>query len=210
MNRSEIYEVTTDQDGNWYELRKRELHFKRAPTWDEYDEGGFVMGRMRGSVPFWIGDFINKGEETFGERASQATRHFGEREYQTVANYASVCRRVPARLGRKKHRRDELSFSSHEVVAKLDHEDQAYWLERAVKESLTSAELRALINADDDEEESVVKPYFEVLDDIIIELTELKSASPAELRIHIDQALKALYEGRAEVSKLHRRDKIPA
>lgn len=210
MAKSEIYEITTDQDGNWYELRKRELYWKRAPTWDEYDEGGFVMGRMRGSVPFWIGDFVNQGEETFGERASQAYVHFGEREYQTVANYASVCRRVPARLGRKKHRRDELSYTTHEVVAKLDHADQAYWLERAVKEGLSSTELRALINADDDEDTIASKSIHEYLDDIIIELTELKTASPAELRIHIDLALKALYDGRAEISKLHRRDKIPA
>ncbi len=35
--KSEIYEVTTDDDGNWYELRKRELHIKRVPKWDEYD-----------------------------------------------------------------------------------------------------------------------------------------------------------------------------
>lgn len=210
MQRSEIYEVTTDQDGNWYELRKRELHFKRAPTWDEYDEGGFVMGRMRGSVPFWIGDFINKGEEAFGERASQATRHFGEREYQTVANYASVCRRVPARLGRKKHRRDELSFSSHEVVAKLDHDQQAYWLDLAVKDGLSSGELRKLIKADEEGDDTIGKSIYESLDDIIIDLTELKIASPAELRIHIDLALKALYDGRAEISKLHKRDKIPA
>jgi len=205
MNKSEIYEITTDQEGNWYELRKRELYFQRAPTWNEYDEGGFVMARMRGSVPFWIGDYVNGGEDTFGERASQAMIHFGEREYQTIANYASVCRRVPARLGRKKHRRDELSYSSHEAVAKLDHDEQAYWLERAVKEGLSSTELRRLINEKDVDPLTGKSVY-----EIILDLNELKVAAPAELRIHIDLALKALYDGRAEISKIHQRDKIPA
>lgn len=205
--RSEVYEVTTDDDGNWYELRKRELYVRRSPSWDEYDEVGFSLGGMRGSVPFWIGDYINRGEDTFSARYSQALTHFGQIDYYTVANYASVCRRVPARIGRKSHRRDELSFSHHDAVAAQTHKKQAYWLERAVKENLSSKELRALINP---HPESEGKSMFEYLDDIILGLTELKAMSPAELRIHIDAALKELYDGRAEISKIHSKSKVPA
>ncbi len=205
--KSEIYEVTTDDEGNWYELRKREMHVKRVPKWDEYDGDGFVLGRMKGSLPFWIGDFINLGEDTFSERYSQALTHFGEMDYFTMANYASVCRRVPAWLNRKRHRRDELSFSHHDAVASQTHKKQVYWLQRAIDENLRSKELRSLINPKPD---SAAKSIYETLDDIISSLTELKSMSPAELRIHIDAALKELHDGRAEISKIHSKGKVTA
>ncbi len=205
--KSEIYEVTTDDDGNWYELRKREFYVRRSPSWNEYDKTGFSLGSMKGSVPFWIGDYINRGEDTFSERYSQALTHFGQIDYYTVANYASVCRRVPAKIDRKRHRRDELSFSHHDAVAAQTHKKQAYWLQRAVDEELSSKELRALINPNPEGE---TKSIHEALDDIIIDLTELKAMSPAELRIHIDAALKELYDGRAEISKIHSKSKVPA
>lgn len=204
---SEIYEVTTDDDGNWYELRKRELYVRRSPSWNEYDTAGYAIGSTRDSLPFWIGDYINSGEDTFSERYSQALSHFGQLDYYTVANYASVCRRVPARLGQKRHRRDELSFSHHDAIAAQTHEKQAYWLERAVKEGISSKDLRALINP---HPEGEGKSMFEYLDDIILDLTELKAMSPAELRIHIDVALKELYDGRAEISKIHSKSTVPA
>jgi hypothetical protein len=205
--KSEVYEVTTDDAGNWYELRKRELYVRRSPSWNEYDTAGYALGSARGSIPFWIGDYINQGEDAFSERYSQALTHFGQIDYYTVANYASVCRRVPARIDRKRHRRDELSFSHHDAVAAQTHKKQAFWLERAIKEKLSSKELRALINP---HPEGEGKSVHEALDDIILDLTELKAMSPAELRIHIDAALKELYDGRAEISKIHSKSKVPA
>lgn len=204
--RSEIYEVIT-KDGEWYELRKRELHVRRTPNWEEFDVSGFVLGRMSGSIPFWIGDYVERGEELFSEKFSQALIHFGDRNYQTIANYASVCRRVPARYRNKPHRRDELSFSHHDAVAALTHAKQSYWLQRAVDEEISSKDLRALVNP---KTEGDTKSVYEALDDFILGLIELKTISPAELRIHIDEAIEALRTGRAEISKIHSRAKIEA
>ena len=92
-------------------------------------------------------------------------------------------------------------------MASQTHKQQTYWLQRAIDEDLRSKELRALINPKPESEE---KSVYETLDDIISSLTELKSMSPAELRIHIDAALKELYDGRAEISKIHSKGKVTA
>lgn len=193
VEKQEVLQVETDEKGDWYELKKRELYVVRPPTWGEYDIGGATFAEMRDSVPFWIGDYINIGEEMFGEMYTQALVHFGEYEYQTVANYASVMRRVPARVGKEQHRRKELSFAHHDAVAKLEIDEQRYWLQRAVDEKLTSRELRELINPEEDAEP---RSFWQELDDLILDLHELKTIAPPFVVPYLQTALDALYDGK--------------
>lgn len=57
-------------------------------------------------------------------------------------NIASVCRRVA-----KSRRREELPFSIHAEVSKLDPDDQVLWLDRCLENGWTRSELRDQIRA---------------------------------------------------------------
>lgn len=129
----------------WVEFRPMGLEVLRAPEWNEYDATAEVLGHAfqvsRQRMPWWVGDFMVVGEDTFGERYSQAVEAFGEYKYGSVANYASVCRRVP--LAR---RAEGLSFTAHSHVAKLSAQDQTRWLQKALANGWTSDELFEAIN----------------------------------------------------------------
>lgn len=187
------------ENGDWYRLKPRELRLKRTPTWDEYGDLGYTLAEMRGNSPFWIGDFVNHGEEIFGEKYAQVLSVFGEYEYQTVANYASVMRRVPAERLSKPHRKDELYFGHHDAVAKLELKEQGYWLQRAVDEQLSIQDLRDLINPGEaiEREES----FREDLNKLILKLQELIGGAPTEARPFLQVALDAMYDGLGEIKK---------
>jgi hypothetical protein len=89
--------------------------------------------------PWLVGDTLNYGEDMYGEDFAQVFA--GGLSDQTVQNYRSVCRRVP----REVRRVDALSFSHHEIVAKMEPEEQAYWLNLAAEEGYTREELRASV-----------------------------------------------------------------
>ena len=110
-----------------------------AMTFEEWAHVGHTFGRMGRALGFWIGDWVLAGEERFGEMAAQAFDELGLR-YQTIANYASVARRLPCTV-----RHNELSFAHHAEVAYLPPPQQEKWLTRAVSEGLTQPQLRAAI-----------------------------------------------------------------
>ncbi len=87
--------------------------------------------------PWLVGDTLNYGEDMYGEQFAQVLE-LGLSD-QTIQNYRSVCRRVP----REVRRLDALSFSHHEIVGKMEPEEQAYWLNLAAEEGYTRAEFRA-------------------------------------------------------------------
>jgi len=176
-------------DGEWYELKPREFRVTKTPTFEQYDSAAHTLAKMRDNGPFWIGDFVNFGEDTFGEMYSQVLRHFGEYEYQTVANYSSVMRRVPARVGARPHRKEELSFAHHDSVAKLPHTEQSYWLERALAEGLTSRQLRDLINPPEQGEE---RSFGAELESLILRIQEIMAIAPAEAKPYLKNAMDIL------------------
>lgn len=93
--------------------------------------------RLRGAAMWWIGDGLNWGEERFGEQYAQVM-DATDYEYSTLANAASVARRVAPQV-----RRVELSWSHHaEIAACKDADEQARWLTLAIEGSWTSKELR--------------------------------------------------------------------
>ena len=77
-------------------------------TWDGIGAG---LAELEKAQHFWIGDWVNAGEQRWGETYAQSmdeTRF----AYSTISTDAWVCRNVP--LCR---RRPELSFGAHAVVA---------------------------------------------------------------------------------------------
>lgn len=121
-------------------------------TFENWQRLGRLLGHFRRGSDWWIGDWLNFGQEVFGEESAQAVEatraeRFSEAERitglapQTLLNISSVCNRVA-----RSRRRTELSFSTHAAVAALEPDEQKEWLSRAVQEEWTVADLRAAIH----------------------------------------------------------------
>jgi N6-adenosine-specific RNA methylase IME4 len=101
-----------------------------------WQDTGRLLGRIGRACQWWIGDWLNYGERRYGEKYSQGVEATGL-EYQTLANFAWVARRVePSR------RREDLSWGHHAEIAALEPGEQDRLLEQAVAEELSVRELR--------------------------------------------------------------------
>lgn len=109
-------------------------------SFEEWQNCGAWIKRTNGSVQFWLGDWINYGEKTYGEKYAQAI-DVTEMEYQSLRDVAYVARNVD--LSR---RRDNLSFDHHREIASLEPELQEKLLDMAEKEDIKSKEFRKLKN----------------------------------------------------------------
>jgi len=104
---------------------------KIAPFW----------GRLQDRTSFMLGDWLNFGEQMYGEMYSQAIDETGLRQ-ETLRKAAWVAQKVEF-----VRRRTKLSFEHHAEVASLVAEEQTKWLEIAETERLSKRELRASIKA---------------------------------------------------------------
>lgn len=123
---------------------------EHLPTGLVLDEGlsftqwsaiGGALGTMERGLPWWIGDWVNYGERTYGEKYAQAIQETG-REPQTLMNYAWVASRFEI-----SRRRENLSWSHHEAVAGiedvaererlLDEAERHQWSRMALREAVS-------------------------------------------------------------------------
>jgi hypothetical protein len=111
--------------------------------WRVFEVAACQVNSLARLTPFLVGDLCIAAESLLGERASQLEALFPDYAPQTLANYCSVCMRVPP-----ERRRSELSYRHHEAVASLPPEQQRNWLDRAVPSGWTVAQLREAIQAD--------------------------------------------------------------
>lgn len=137
-----------------FTLHKNGITPNGDPTFDQWQEVGKFIQKAGGAVHFWIGDWLNYGEQKFGEMYAQAMEATGF-DYQTLADDKYVASKVP--LSR---RRENLSFSSHREVASLSPEKQEELLEKASTEGLRSKDIRAL--AKGEQPEKLTKPKYSV------------------------------------------------
>lgn len=131
-----------------------------APTALSFDDGpvdyetwqtiGRAIGFVENATRWWVADWMNLGEQMFGEEAAQAADDLESRfdiakritglEGSTLNNMRSIANRVPA-----ENRREELPFHVHAVVMALEPEEQQVWLERAVDAHWSRSEFREAI-----------------------------------------------------------------
>jgi len=97
-----------------------------------------------------IGDALSYGEKVYGETYAQASLATGLAP-QTLANYNSVCSRIP-----RSQRRPKLAFSTHAEVAYLEPKERATWLKRAVDNGWKRSDLRAARKEDREQEEVII------------------------------------------------------
>jgi hypothetical protein len=116
---------------------------------EQWVSAGAALFKIEGAVQFWLGDWWAFGEHRYGNRA-QAIRdgELGDYSFQTLANYAWVARAV-----KTSHRRGTLSFKHHEMVVGLPAKQQRHWLDRAEREQLSAAAMKALIDQEQEQED---------------------------------------------------------
>ncbi|GEM_PF-7054609 len=113
--------------------------FNDTMTIDEWASFGEALERQDRNLRWIIGDWMLYGSDHYGARAAVIADALNLAS-GTVANAASVCRRVPL-----ERRRQDLSFGHHENVAHLDPDDQMRLLEVAAREGLSVSVLRQVI-----------------------------------------------------------------
>lgn len=121
------------------ELTSTGLIFHGKVPFDEWEKVGESLRVMDGAVKFWIGDWLNYGEATYGEKYAQAVEATGY-NYQTLRTVAWVSRSIE--LSR---RRDKVPFELHAEVAALRPADQERWLAKCESEQLKRRDLRSAI-----------------------------------------------------------------
>ena len=124
----------------WFKLDLTGLDVTRVPTWDEWLATGTQLAALHQSLPMVIGDFINAGEDTFGEKYEQVLDLFGQYDYNTVANYASVTRNVP-----KERRLSGLTYSHIKALTACTPEEQIAFQKQALAENMSSGDFWRLV-----------------------------------------------------------------
>jgi hypothetical protein len=94
------------------------------------------MERYGNAYRFCIGDALTFGRRVYGEMYSQAEDETGM-DYGRLSNYRYVAERVPLSL-----RNENLSWSHHYAVARLNPIEQAKWLRDAAEGVWTVSLLR--------------------------------------------------------------------
>ncbi len=102
----------------------------------EWIEAGRYLGALGRGHQWWIGDWIRFGTKQWGEKYAEAARLTGY-DRGSLRNLAWVASQFdPSR------RRDKLTWTHHLEVAPLKPDEQDQWLDRAIKEKLSAADLR--------------------------------------------------------------------
>lgn len=117
-------------------LSKAGLQILGEVDFEDWLQIGNKLKQIEGAVMWWLGDWLNYGEATYGEKYSQALEAT-EYEYQTLADASYVSSAVHF-----SRRLENLSFWFHREVASLEPQDQDRFLDLAESQNLTIRELR--------------------------------------------------------------------
>ena len=118
------------------EVTKTQLTINEGTSIEDWLSIGELLKSIKGSVQFWLGDWLRYGERHYGEMYSQALDTTAY-EYGTLKDAKWVAEKVEKSL-----RKDNLSFNHHKEVAKLQPQEQEHWLEKAESEGLSVRSLR--------------------------------------------------------------------
>jgi hypothetical protein len=126
---------------DWARVTETGLVIESAPDYDVWVHDGRKVLRLERMLPWVIGDWVNYGENRWGDMytaALEATDY----SYSRLATFAYVCRRVEF-----SRRRQDLSFSHHEIVAPETPKKQIHWLQQAVNRGWSVQDLDDAIHA---------------------------------------------------------------
>ncbi len=107
----------------------------------EWLSTGRRLGAIGRCSQWWIGDWIRYGTARWGEKYSEAARVTGY-DVASLRNMAWVAAQFDSSL-----RSDKLSWSHHVLLAPLTADEQRSWIERAIDERFSVADLRLELRA---------------------------------------------------------------
>jgi hypothetical protein len=117
------------------------IQFNEELSFEEWDDLGQKLAPIGKSIGFIIGDWINYGEQRWGNKYEEALERTGL-AYTTLAHYAYVARRIQFCF-----RKQNLDYTIHATVAKIkDPAEQQHWLDMAERHKLGKRRLRKSIN----------------------------------------------------------------
>lgn len=125
-------------------FEKTGLIIAEDTTIQEWQELGQSLKKIEGAVQFWIGDWARFGDKKGFYTDSKVYDKLEEitgLSHGTLKDYKSVCENVQS-----SNRFDDLSFTHHIEVAKLEPQKQEFFLNKAVEENLSVRELRREIH----------------------------------------------------------------
>lgn len=110
--------------------------------WSKFAEGISIERKRikNGSLMFYVGDWLAYGERNLAEKYAEALEVTGYNK-STLYNAKYVASSIEP-----ERRREDLSWSHHLAVASLEKEEQDQMLAWASEKSLTTAQLRHMIN----------------------------------------------------------------
>lgn len=149
------------------------------PTFEEWEQCGKLLAHIQKRIHWWIGDWLNYGERTYGEKYAQA---LGETcySYSTLATDKWVTGKIES-----SRRRENLRFSHHREVAGLPAPEQDKWLNKAEKENLGPKDLRREIRRERMQTD---------IDDTVTLSVNMVFSVPASLNGKLEESLERLKE----------------
>jgi hypothetical protein len=134
------------------------LRFQVEIAYDDWVGIGAILGKIRDSTSWAIGDWLLAGEALFGDRVAQGIEATG-RQKATLVEYARVASKVP-----RERRRGSLPWFHHKLVAALEPEEQMEWLDRAEATGWSSEELRGALHHGVAQRQNTSRARIEVLE----------------------------------------------
>lgn len=146
--------------GDDVQVTQTGLVLSESLTFEKWEEIGEFLQTVERSIQWWIGDWLNYGEQKWGEMYSQAIQDELGEKYQTLANYKWVAKQVQFSM-----RMENLSWNHHQAVAKLPPDEQVEWLTKAEAEGLSYRDMaRTIQDIGEGMTDNTPPSYIEVLD----------------------------------------------
>ncbi len=111
-----------------------------ALTYEQWVADGKFIEAADGSVAWWIGDWMNHGEKTYGDEKYKQAMEMTGFEYQTVANYKWLAESIGF-----SNRLENLSIRHHMLVAKYTPDQQKLLLSKASELGLSVKQFKEQI-----------------------------------------------------------------
>lgn len=118
------------------------MELRPGLTKAEWLDAGRVVALVERANRWWIGDYLNYGERSYGDTYTEALDLF-ELDYGTLADLKWLASEMGFSC-----RHENLSVEHHRTVAPLESDIREYWLDRAEANHWTRRELRAHIKGD--------------------------------------------------------------
>lgn len=115
------------------------LQFPKELSYEEWQVIGNQLRYLEGAVQWWVGDWLNYGEKSYGEKYTEVIEGTGY-EYQSLANIKSISSKF--KISR---RRENLTYSHHAEVASFEFAEQEKLLNIAEEKHFSIRQFRDFI-----------------------------------------------------------------